>query len=172
MVAPPFAFSVAATVIVSTGWGCVRTGARASAGGDQVVFTRRSAAVAVGLPTGWPAAVDRFARAVHRYSDRVEVISDRTLRTQLQDVGAVLDAALDDVRRTTRRRRTRAEDPGMVRAVLRAGTLCAHATEAAVAAADASRRREPDRIERQVRVAHELAGSIRELAYGCYHHDR
>src|SRR4051794_5043039 len=73
-----------------------------------VVFTRRSATATASLRTDWPAAVDRFARAVHRYSDRIEMIPDRALRTELRELGTVLNDSLATVRRARYRRTSRA----------------------------------------------------------------
>jgi hypothetical protein len=129
-----------------------------------VVFTRRSATATASLRTDWPAAVDRFARAVHRYSDRIEMIPDRTLRAELRELGTVLNDSLAEIRGARSRRTARAAGDGAgVRAVLRAGTLCAQATEAAVAAADASRGRDPVELDRQREAVRLLVGAVRDL---------
>lgn len=133
----------------------------------MVVFTRRAPMPPQALSTGWCTAVDRFARAVHRYTDRIEMIPDRRLRSDLRDLGAVLTAALSDVRRAHRGRRPASECAQAVRAMLKAGTLCAHATEAALLAASAHRSQQLDDVARQVAVVRELATSVRQLADSC-----
>ena len=133
----------------------------------MVAFARRAAVPPPALSTGWCTAVDRFARAVHRYTDRVEMIPDRRLRSDLRDLGAVLTAALGDVRRAHRSRRPPADCARAVRAMLRAGTLCAHATEAALLAAAANRNQQPDALARELAVVRELATSVRQLADSC-----
>jgi hypothetical protein len=132
-----------------------------------VVFTRRATLPPPALSTGWCTAVDRFARAVHRYTDRIEMIPDRRLRSDLRDLGAILAEALTDVRRAHRARRPPADCARAVRAMLRAGTLCAHATEAALLAADANRNQQPDDVTCHVAVVRELATTVRQLADGC-----
>jgi hypothetical protein len=132
-----------------------------------VVFTRRATMPSPALSTGWCTAVERFARAVHRYIDRIEMIPDRRLRSDLRELGATLTQALSDVRRIPRGRRPAGDGAGAVRAMLRAGTLCAYATEAALLAADASRRQQPDGVARQVGVVRELTASVRQLADSC-----
>ena len=138
-----------------------------------MVFTRRTATT-TRPRTGWPTAVERFARAVHRFSDRIEVIPDRGLRAELRDLGTVLGTALADVRQSPRGRASPrgqqvrgVENALAVRAVLRAGTLCAQATEAAVLAATASRSRRPDDVARHVETVRALTVEIRELADSC-----
>ena len=109
------------------------------------VFGRRRAVTAASAPTAWMSALDRFARSVHRFHDRVEVIPDRQLRCALQEPGAELDTALASARSRARTGLMRRDDLApAVRVLLRAGTLCAHATESAVAAATASRNRDID----------------------------
>lgn len=95
-------------------------------------------------PLTWPGALDRFARSVHRFNDRVEVIPDQELRRELLAVSADLDTALAVVRARARPGASRRKDDApTVRALMRSGTLCAHATECAVRAAAANRRRDP-----------------------------
>lgn len=102
-----------------------------------------------GLPMTWTGALDRFARSVHRFHDRVEVIPDRHLRSELLAVGADLESGLSAVRALARSPLARRGDPApTVRALMRSGTLCAHATECAVGAAGASRGRDAVELSR------------------------
>ena len=133
-----------------------------------MVFLRRPTVSAPSTRTGWASAVDRFARAVHRYSDRIEMIPDRPLRNDLREVGEQLDAALAEVRRTPQGRRARPAGSAVaVRAILRAGTLCAHATETALGASDAARRHQPDEVARQLEVVRACAADVHALTESC-----
>jgi hypothetical protein len=133
-----------------------------------MVFLRRPTVSASSTRTGWASAVDRFARAVHRYSDRIEMIPDRPLRNDLRELGEQLDAALADVRRASQGRRTRPTGSAVaVRAILRAGTLCAHATEAALAASEASRLHRPGEVAQQLEVVGAFAAEVRDLTRSC-----
>jgi hypothetical protein len=134
-----------------------------------VVFARRvTLLLRPARSTGWANAVDRLARAVHRYGDRIEMIPDRRLRQDLRDLGDQLNEALADVRHVPRGRRARgARSAVAVRAMLRAGTLCAQATEAALIASDAGRRQQPDEVARQLQTVRELAAAVRELTDTC-----
>lgn len=117
----------------------------------HAVFGRRRPVPPAGLPPAWTSALDRFARSVHRFHDRVEVIGDRRLRAQLQQSGAELEEALTALRGRTRGPVARRSDPlPTVRNLLRAGTLCAHATECAVGAAAAGRNHDGDEVARLV----------------------
>lgn len=127
-----------------------RVGGRGTSQVVHAVFSRRRPVPAAGLPTAWTSALDRFARSVHRFHDRVEVIADRRLRRRLQDCGARLEAALAAARARSRGPARRLEPSPTVRALLRAGTLCAHATECAVAAAAASRAKDADDVARHL----------------------
>jgi hypothetical protein len=132
---------------------------RGRAGSNLVhaLLARRPAVPSTGRPISWSTAVDRFAHSVHRYHDRVEVVPDRWLRGELQRAGRGLDGTLTLVRA---RRVTLTSAIGLglgrsgaapdrvqaTRDVLRAGTLCAQATEAAVSAAVASRHQAHDDV--------------------------
>lgn len=132
------------------------------------MFPRRQAVARAGLSPGWTAAVDRFARAVHRYRDRVEMLPDRSLRQELTVLGDVLDASLSSIRTGSRTRHLSSGDDGAaVRAVLRAGTLCAQATEAAVAAAAARREQRPADIRTAVATVRALTDEVRDLSIVC-----
>jgi hypothetical protein len=132
------------------------------------VFARRSA-VDSALQTGWSAAIERFTRAVHRYSDRIEMIPDRGLRIELRQIGAVLDAVLVDLRQAARGRHPRTVDGAeMVESLLQAAALCAQATDEALAAAAAARRGgQPADVARHVGAARGLAATVRELVDSC-----
>jgi hypothetical protein len=115
---------------------------RTGRGTSQVVyavFGRRRAVTAGSAPTAWMSALDRFARSVHRFHDRVEVIPDRQLRGALQEPGAELDTALASARSRARTGLMRRDDLAPAVRVLRGLALCARTAESAVAAATASR---------------------------------
>lgn len=96
-------------------------------------------------------ALDRFARSVHRFHDRVAIVPDRHLRRELLRAGEQLEAALVAVRSQARTPPTRREEAApTVRGLLRSGTLCAQATEGAVAAATAARNRDTDEAARHL----------------------
>jgi hypothetical protein len=113
-------------------------------------FGRRRGMPTIGRPTTWSSALDRFARSVHRYTDRVVVVHDRALRDELLRSGAtltdVLHATLDYGHARSPLRRCESAD--VVRALLRSGTLCAHATEQASAAIEASRHGDQEELVR------------------------
>jgi hypothetical protein len=122
---------------------------------------RRRSAPATGIPITWATAVERFARAVHRYHDRVEVVGDRVLREQLREPGAVLGQALVTVRAA---RGNGGDGAQAVRDVLRAGTLCSHAIEAAVTATTARRAGDDAEAARALATVRTLAGVVGDLA--------
>jgi len=138
------------------------TGGNITSGLVHAVLSRRQPVPGTGAPVTWATAVERFARAVHRYHDRVEVIADRALRGELQDVANVLDRALAVVRASGR-----GQDGEAVRDVLRAGALCSRAIEAAVSAAAARRLGDDDGTARSVAAARSLATGIEELIDDC-----
>jgi hypothetical protein len=131
---------------------------------EMVVFSRRTARAHAGHPQGRMPAVDRFARAVHRFSDRVEVIPDRRLRRELQQQGELLIAALRDVRMAARIRPRPADAETAIRAILRAGTACAQATEAALLAANANRLRDQPQVDEHLTTVRETVLTIQDLA--------
>lgn len=133
----------------------------------HAVLTRRQTVPATGTPMTWATALDRFAHGVHRYHDRVEVIADRAVRHELQDAGAELDRALATAR-TARLRDVPAGDGAQaVRDLLRAGTLCAHAIEAALATAAARRAGDGDAATEALDRVRDLAGLVGEVVDGC-----
>jgi hypothetical protein len=116
-------------------------------------------------PNRWDAAASRLRRAVDRYYDKVAVMPDRRLRLELRELGtgltdavALVDAAARDPRVT--------HDPVSQRAVARAATLCAHATEAAMLANDASWHGQPKELTRCLDAVTTLVKAIRELTDG------
>jgi len=136
------------------------TGGRRTSELVHAVLARRHRVPAAGMPVTWASAVDRFARGVHRYHDRVEVVPDRALRRDLQVVGTALDRALAAARASGPPRDGRVPDGGSVRDLLRVGALCSHAIEAAVAAATARRAGDDDAVAGAVATAAALAAEI------------
>lgn len=135
----------------------------------HAVLGRRRPVPRGGLPISWLNALDRFARSVHRFHDRVEVIADRQLRRELLAAGADLEAALAAVRAHTRSLSARHDDPGpTVRALLRSGTLCAHATECAVGAAAAGRAKDTAEVARRLDDVRALVAElVADLTAAC-----
>jgi hypothetical protein len=132
----------------------------------HAVLGRRRPSPAGGLPAAWTSALDRFARGVHRFHDRVEVVPDRQLRGDLLEAGARLEAALVAVRSQARASRAVARRPGpatTVRGLLRSGTLCAHATECAMAAAAASRHRDAAAAARHLQEVRAAVDAVAAL---------
>jgi hypothetical protein len=118
------------------------------------------------LPTQtWAAAVDRYRRAVDRYYADLEVMPARALRQKLTELGGPLDAVLEDFEDVLAHRA--ALDKGRSLDVLacihRAATLCAHATETALMAHDASWRHDDDDVSRRLERVRELVRAIDEL---------
>jgi hypothetical protein len=136
----------------------------------HAVFARRRPVPPAGLPTAWTSALDRFTRSVHRFHDRVEVIPDRQVRAELLAVGAELETSLADLRSRSRVPGAHRGPPApTVRQLLRSGTLCAHATECAVAAAAASRGRDADETRRCVDDVRAVVGAlVGELAAAAH----
>jgi hypothetical protein len=134
-----------------------------------IVFGRRRQPPVAGQATTWVSALNRFARSVHRFHDRVEVIMDRRLRHDLQQVGAQLEEVLDSIRTQVRSSPDHREETiPTVRGLLRSGTLCAHATECAAAAAAASRARNADETASHLAdVKTVVAALVAELLADC-----
>ncbi len=95
--------------------------------------TRREPLHPLDAPRGWDVAVGRLRRGVDRYYEKVALMPDRRLRVELRELGAGLIVSLDQIAAVGADPRT-CRDPVMQRAVSRAATLCAHATEAAMLA--------------------------------------
>lgn len=120
----------------------------------------------------WPRAVARFGRGVRRYHDKVAFMSDRGLRRRLQHLGESLDSALADVTAAGQDELIRTgRDPVALHAVTRAGTLTAHATEAAMMAANASWHHADEDVDRCLYTVRTLIKAVCELVDGC-HGDR
>src|SRR4051812_3509187 len=89
----------------------------------------------------WASAVERYRRGVERYHESVRGMSDHTLRRELTHVASPLDTVLEDLEYAAGQRRSydaeRAEH--LLALIHRAATLCAHATEAALMADEATR---------------------------------
>jgi hypothetical protein len=119
----------------------------------------------------WVRTVQRLDRAVGRYESQVAMVRDRRLRIELQDFGEILFQALADVERLatpTDPRQDHITIPLTAqRAVMRAATLTAHATEAAMMAADARWNNEPDGVQRCLDTVRTLVKAVRELADAC-----
>jgi hypothetical protein len=127
----------------------------------QTVPGRRTVGTATGVPATWASALDRFARSVHRFRDRVDEVDDRRLGQELRRVGDELYAALVAVRSRSRGAPGHRQDLGpAVRGLLRAGTLCAHATECAAAAESAARDHDTDAAARHVADVRELVRTL------------
>jgi len=118
-----------------------------------------------GSAATWESAVERYRRAVERYHESVWVISDHTLRRELTHVAAPLDAVLEDLESAAGRRRAydpeRAEE--VLAAIRRAATLCAHATEAALMADEATRHHEVEDVARCLDTVRVLIKKIDEI---------
>lgn len=119
----------------------------------------------------WTRAVDRLDRAVRRYVDTASGMRDRTLRVDLLHVGLDLESAAADFAAAGAERGAAAagRDASLMAAVHRAATLCSHATESAMTAADATRRPRadrPDAAARHLDGVRILVKGVRELADG------
>jgi hypothetical protein len=116
----------------------------------------------------WDRAVDRFGRAVSRYHEKVAMIPDRRLRTELGHIGEQLDTSMADVVAATARVEVRTgRHENALRAVARAATQTQHAVEAALTAADAHRHQRFDDVTRCLDSTRTLVKSVRELADVC-----
>jgi hypothetical protein len=93
------------------------------------------------------------------------MMPDHHLRRELTHVAGPLEAVLDDVEQAAARRKTydsdRAED--VLAGIHRAATLCAHATEAAEMANQATRHREIDDVARCIDTVRLLIKKIDEI---------
>ncbi len=129
------------------------------------VSLRRALRSASGRPDAWTSAVDRYRRAVERYHSSPPTLLDRALRRELIRLGEPLDAVLTDVEEAANRRHR--YDSARAAAVLgcihRAATLCAHATEAALMAGEAARRRDTEDVARCLDTVRLLVKRIDEL---------
>ena len=119
----------------------------------------------------WVRAVQRFDRAVGRYESQIAMVRDRRLRVELHQFGEILFLSLADVEQlaapTDPRQNHVVIPPTAQRAVMRAATLTAHATEAAMMAADARWNNEPDGVQRCLATVRTLVKAVRELADAC-----
>ena len=123
---------------------------------------RRSAP---GGADSWDSAVDRYRRAVERYHDHPHTVLDRALRRELARLGEPLDEVLADVEDAAadRSRYDRPRAVAVLGCIHRAATLCAHATEAALMAAAATRRGDPQDVARCLDTVRLLVKRIDEL---------
>ena len=115
--------------------------------------------------TAWASAAERYRRAVDRYHESVRMMPDHNLRRELTHLAAPLEGVLDDVEQAAARRKSydtdRAEE--MLANIHRAATLCAHATEAAEMANDATRHHEVDDVARCLDTVRLLIKKIGEI---------
>jgi hypothetical protein len=116
----------------------------------------------------WARAVDRLDRAVRRYHVKVAATRDRRLRTELQQLGELLTRSMTEVVAAGQRPAVReGRDDVALRAVVRAATLTAHATEAAMTADDAQRHGESNDVGRYTDSARTLVKAVHELIDAC-----
>lgn len=113
------------------------------------------------MPATWASALDRFARGVHRFRERVDEVDDRRLRLQLREVGEQFHRALVAAR--SRGRGVPGHRQGLapaVRGLLRAGTLCAQATERVAAAQTAIHDQDPVAANAHLEDVRELVRAV------------
>ncbi len=113
----------------------------------------------------WNAAVDRYRRAVDRYQASLRVMPERALRHELSQLAGPLEAVLEDFEDAAGQRGTygRARAVEILGCMHRAATLCAHATEAAQMANDATRRYDVEDVARCLDTVRVLVKKIDEL---------
>ncbi len=119
-----------------------------------------------GQAEAWDRSIERLERSVARYFEATAAAHDRRLRTELRQLGADLEEAVEVFRRAgqERGRRAAGRDDALLAAVHRAATLCAHATEAALTARQAAWRRQGDGTGQQIDAVRLLVKSVCELA--------
>jgi type II secretory pathway component GspD/PulD (secretin) len=92
-------------------------------------------------------------------------MSDHTLRRELTHIASPLDAVIQDLEEAAGRRRSydsdRAEE--VLAFIRRAATLCAHATEAALMADEATRHHEVEDVARCLDTVRVLVKKIDEI---------
>ncbi len=128
--------------------------------------TRRATPPPVTAPA-WEMAIGRMERAVERYFEKVAVMPDRRLRQELRELGAGLTETVERLVGAEKADPLVGHDPLTRRAVGRAATLCAHATEAAMMAGEASWHGELKDLTRCLDAVSTLVKAIRELTDGC-----
>jgi hypothetical protein len=128
----------------------------------SVRLRTRGTVLEVAPPAAWQTATGRLDRAVQRYYDKVAVMPDRRLRVELRDLGTGLITAHAQVIAAGQDPRV-GHDPVCQRAVARAATLCAHATEAAMLANDASWHGRGRQLNRCLDAVTTLVKAVREL---------
>lgn len=113
----------------------------------------------------WDSAVQRYRRAVERYHESVRVMPDHSLRRELTHLAGPLDAVTGDIEQAAARRRTYDADrtEELLGCIHRAATLCAHATEAAEMANEATRHHDVDDVARCVDMVRLLIKKIDEI---------
>jgi hypothetical protein len=113
----------------------------------------------------WTSALDRYRRAVARYTSSMREMPDRALRRDLLQLAGVLEAVLEELEHAFANRRTlqAGRDTEVLGLVHRAATLCAHATEAALLANEAAWRYDDEEVMRRVDTVRSLVKKIDEL---------
>ena len=113
----------------------------------------------------WASALDRYRRAVDRYQASVRLIPERVLRHELTQLSDPLEAVLEDFEDAAAQRTAhdRARAVEILGCMHRAATICAHATEAAQMADDATRRYDVEDVARCLDTVRLLVKKIDEL---------
>jgi ElaB/YqjD/DUF883 family membrane-anchored ribosome-binding protein len=113
----------------------------------------------------WASALDRYRRAVDRYQASLQLMPERALRHELTQLSGPLEAVMEDFEDAAAQRRTyrRARAVEVLGSMHRAATLCAHATEAAQMAHDATRRYDVEDVARCLDTVRLLVKKIDEL---------
>lgn len=116
---------------------------------------------------GFSRAVKRYERAVLRFQELTGTVPDRVLRNELARLGETLESCLSDLQSVRRNGIRQGREDMLRHAAHRCATLCSHAIEAALMAAERSRQREFDDVVRCVDTVRTLTKAIRELADFC-----
>ncbi|HYY09603.1 MAG TPA: hypothetical protein VE781_01620 [Kineosporiaceae bacterium] len=113
----------------------------------------------------WASALDRYRRAVARYSESLRTMPERQLRSDLTDLAGPLEAVLEDFEDAAAQRAgyDEAGAAAVLGCVHRAATLCSHATEAAQMANQAAWRADADDVARCLDTVRVLVKKIDEL---------
>jgi hypothetical protein len=118
-----------------------------------------------GSAASWAAAIERYHRAVERYGTSARLLPERVLRHELAQLAGPLEAVLEDFEDAAAQRSSysRARAVEILGCMHRAATLCAHATEAAQMAHDATRRYDVEDVARCLDTVRVLVKKIDEL---------
>lgn len=115
----------------------------------------------------WEITIGRLQRSVQRYYEKVAVMPDRRVRQELRELGTGMSETVDRLIAAEAADPRLGHDPVTRRVVSRAATLCAHATEAAMMASDASWHGELRDLTRCLDAVCTLVKAIRELTDSC-----